>query len=107
MIPALHYAFAILSMENVELLRCIGKYRAALRSVRTIFSALSSSIEEEKASACASNGIGMSLFTPQEAELLNRDFPILLDWADVSAHSKKVLTQLNALLTFNTESSLE
>lgn len=77
------------------------------RLCRGIFHKFTTSVVSKMAIACASKDFVMTFFSTKRIKLLPRGSGLLSGWEDVSALSKKVLTQLNALSTFAMEALLE
>lgn len=100
MIPAFQYAYVFLSTREVDTLQHIVWCRAATHSERGIFSDLSCSFVAKKASACASSGFCMPLFSLKKQANRLQIFAVLSGRTDASVLPIKFLTQPNVTFKF-------
>lgn len=75
--------------------------------MRVVLPKVSSSIVAKKIGAFASSDFQMSFSSEKKAEIMNRNYVILLGLAEASALPKEILFQLDAPSTFHTDSLLE
>lgn len=61
----------------------------------------------KRAIACASSSLGIPFFRSKSAKLLYHNFAVLPGYADASAHSIEVPTQLDAMSVYALESTFE
>lgn len=102
LIPARRQSYVII-FKIVQFFQHIDWYRAVFDYGRDVFPESPCSALAMKATAYASGGIGMSLYSPKKATIMNGYIVIQQRWANTSAFAKKVFKQLIALFMFLTE----
>lgn len=95
-VPSLHRSYAILTTENVKILRGFGFYRPALDAKRNIFLGISSSAVAKKSMVSASGGVCMFFCISKKANNMHFGVLVLPGWADASVLSNKAHMQLEA-----------